>query len=167
MTWYWAGQSFSVGDAEALVASGVVGFVYQITNLKDGRKYIGQKKFLSRRSKKPLKGKKRRRITVVDSDWQDYWGSNKELQKDIEILGKENFSRVILYLAPSKAMMNYVELYHQVVTHSLLEPTRYYNEYVGGRISRKQLEKFCNDSLFDRHQDSDVAGPPLYSRSGV
>jgi hypothetical protein len=147
----------------------------------DGRKYIGQKKFTRRLKRKPLKGKKRNRISYLDSDWQDYWGSNKKLLEDVEKLGKENFHREILYLAPSKAMLNYAELWHQVVSHSLLEPDRYYNEYVGGRISRKQLERFCSGrehgynfattnggSLFSgRHQNPDVATPCLQTSPGV
>ena len=150
MTWYYGDSPFTDEHADTYTReNGYVGFVYLITNLKDGRKYIGQKKFTRKLKRKPLKGKKRNRISYLSSDWQDYWGSNKELLKDIELLGKENFHREILYLAPSKAIMNYMELHHQVVTHSILQPSRYYNEYVGGRISRKQLEKFCNGREFE------------------
>ena len=118
---------------------GIVGFVYEITNLVNGMKYIGQKKTFSRRTKKPLKGKKRRRVSVVVSDWQDYWGSNKSLQEDVELLGKENFQRVILFLCKRKVEMNYLELREQINRDVLLKPKEYYNEYCGGRISRKQM----------------------------
>ena len=68
-----------------------VGFVYQITNLTNDRKYIGKKlaKF-SRTTYKTIKlkngNKKKRKIrSKIDSDWQDYYGSSPELTKDVEI----------------------------------------------------------------------------------
>ena len=38
-----------------------VGFVYEITNLVNGRKYIGKKLAKFKKSRPPLKGKKNRR----------------------------------------------------------------------------------------------------------
>ena len=70
-----------------------IGFVYLITNTISGRKYVGKK--LSKFSKTSYKvvklkngKKKRKRIkSKVDSDWQTYYGSNVELNKDVETLG--------------------------------------------------------------------------------
>ena len=69
------------------------GFVYNITNLTNGRQYIGRKYFWSHR--KPP-GKKRR--VKKESDWKKYYGSCPELKEDIERLGRQNFSRTILSL---------------------------------------------------------------------
>jgi len=66
------------------------GFVYLITNLKSGKKYIGRKYFGTTRRVK-VKGKKRRKIIRKDSNWREYTGSSKSLNKDIEKLGKKNF----------------------------------------------------------------------------
>ena len=55
------------------------GFVYLITNLENNRKYIG-KKLLKRSKTRQVKGKKKR--TLVESDWKEYYGSNKELMED-------------------------------------------------------------------------------------
>jgi len=72
-----------------------VGFVYLITNNVTGRKYIGKK--LAKFSKTTYRvvklkngNKKRKKIkSKIDSDWQLYYGSNIELNKDLEELGRE------------------------------------------------------------------------------
>ena len=86
-----------------------VGFVYIITNLTNGRKYIGKKlaKF-SKTSYKTVKlkngTKKKKKIrSKIDSDWQEYWGSSPNLQADIDALGTNNFTREILFYCTSKA----------------------------------------------------------------
>ena len=77
-----------VVDSEIL--DDYIGFVYEITNLTNNRKYIG-KKLLKRSKTKQVKGKRKR--TLVESDWKNYYGSNKELQFDVETIGIHNFKR--------------------------------------------------------------------------
>ena len=96
-----------------------VGFVYLITNNLTGRKYIGKKlaKF-SKTSYKIVKlkngNKKRKRIkSKIDSDWQLYYGSNDQLNRDIAELGADNFTREILFYCPSKAACSYIEAREQ------------------------------------------------------
>lgn len=115
-----------------------VAFVYRITNLKDGRVYIGKKR-LKFTSHKKLKSRKRRIKVVKESDWREYWGSSEELQQDVSSLGEENFKREILRLCKSLSESNYYELREQMVNDVLLKPDLYYNAYCGGRISRRQL----------------------------
>ena len=67
----------------------VVGFVYQITNITNGRMYIGKKLARFKRSRPPLKGRKNKRRYKVDSDWRDYYGSSDELSLDIKKIGKQ------------------------------------------------------------------------------
>jgi hypothetical protein len=96
-----------------------VGFVYNITNLISGRKYIGKK--LSKFSKTSYKTvtlkngtKKKKKIkSKIDSDWLTYYGSSDELNKDVLSLGKDNFSREILFFCKSKAECSYVEAREQ------------------------------------------------------
>ena len=96
-----------------------VGFVYLITNNTNNRKYIGKKlaKF-SRTTYKTVKlkngNKKRKKIRgKIESDWQTYYGSNLELNQDIERLGAGNFTREILYYCRSKAECSYIEAREQ------------------------------------------------------
>ena len=116
-----------------------VGFVYMITNITSQRKYIGKKiaKF-SKTTYKTVKlkngTKKKKKIrNKVDSDWQDYYGSSPELTKDVELLGKDNFSREILYYCKSKSECSYIEAREQF-SRQVLESKDYYNGHIQVRV---------------------------------
>ena len=109
---------------------GYEGFVYRIT-LPDGRMYIGQKKNTFKRTK-TLKGKKVRQI--VESDWQDYYGSSDEVKQLVATLGSAGFKREILYLCQTKSLMNYLEACLIFSTGALLSD-KYVNRWVSTRIN--------------------------------
>lgn len=116
-----------------------VGFVYLITNLTSNRKYVGKK--LSKFSKTTYKTvtlkngtKKKKKIkSKIDSDWLEYYGSSIELNKDVELLGKDNFRREILFFCKSKAECSYIEAREQF-TRKVLETTDYYNGQISVRV---------------------------------
>lgn len=114
------------------------GFVYLITNTKNDRKYIGKKLF-SKAATKQVKGKKKK--IRKDSDWKDYYGSSKELLADVELLGKENFKREILYLCESRGTCNYIET-REIMDRRALESEEYYNGQVHVRVHTSQIKKF-------------------------
>lgn len=115
-----------------------VGFVYLITNKKNGRKYVGKKFFWRTLKLPPLKGKTRKRKVVKESDWKDYWGSSNDLKADIEKYGKDNFTREILHFCISKTELSYMELKEQV-DRGVLLTDMYYNDFIGGKINGKFL----------------------------
>ena len=115
------------------IPEGYIGFVYLVTNLKTGQKYIGKKLAQFKRTKPPLKGKKLKRRSVVESDWRDYWGSSDRLNADVQQLGPENFTREILYYCTSKAEMSYIEAREQF-DRRVLESDEYYNGIINCRI---------------------------------
>ena len=78
------------------------GFVYCITNNKNGRQYIGRKYFWKFRTPR---GKKRK--VKSESDWKKYYGSCPELKEEIEQLGRHNFSRVMLSLHKTAGKTNF------------------------------------------------------------
>jgi hypothetical protein len=133
MTWLYNNQPVETLPADC------VGFVYIITNVTNDRKYIGKKlaKF-SRTTQRTVKlkngTKKKRKVrSKVDSDWQDYYGSSPELLKDVELLGKDQFRREILYYCKSKAECSYIEAREQF-SRRVLESTDYYNGHIQVRV---------------------------------
>ena len=131
--WLYEGQPFDsdmIGD--------YVGFVYLITNLDNDKKYIGKKWFWSTKKLPPLKGKKRKRTVVKESDWKQYYGSSEEVKLLLEQLGKDNFKREILRLCKTKGECTYYEAKLQFDFDVLLRDD-YYNEFIGCKIHSKHL----------------------------
>ena len=130
--WIFEGRSFLSKDINDLY-----GFVYLITNIQSGRKYIGRKYFWQFRTPR---GKKRK--VKSESDWKKYYGSCPELKEDIERIGKLNFSRTILSLHKTKGKTNYEET-RQLFTNNVLTESldtgvpRYYNSNILSRYYRK------------------------------
>ena len=112
------------------------GFVYQITNLTNGRKYIGKKFFYSAKTKQ-VKGKKKK--FKVSSDWQTYYGSSAELAKDVLSLGHDKFKREILHLCLSKGDCGYLEAKEQFV-RGALESDDYYNTWIMVRVRKSHIQ---------------------------
>ena len=83
--WTFEGKVFETEDI-----NGFFGFVYVITSLIDGKKYIGRKYFYSFRKKK---GSKRRQKS--ESDWKEYYGSSDELKEEIEDLEAGTYTLLV------------------------------------------------------------------------
>ena len=119
-------------DSEFTEPGSYAGFVYMITNLTNGKFYIGKKNFTFQKIKS-VKGKKKR--VKVPSDWADYWSSSNALQADVEALGKDKFERQILHLCENKSQMNYLELVEQV-DRRVLERDDSYNEWIMVKVRK-------------------------------
>lgn len=127
MTWYYQDKIIEElpDDCE--------GFVYLITNLTNDRKYVGKKLAKFKKVRPPLKGKKNKRRSKVESDWRDYWGSSDNLLADVAELGQDKFKREILYLCPSRGIMSYLEAKEQF-DRRVLETDEYYNGIINVRV---------------------------------
>jgi len=117
-----------------------IGFVYLITNTTNNRKYIGKKLTQFKRSRKPLKGRTNKRRYTVESDWQDYYGSSDELSADVELLGKNKFTREIIFWCSSKSELSYIEAREQF-SHKVLESRDWYNGHIRVRVHQKGIIK--------------------------
>ncbi len=120
------------------IPEGYIGFVYLITNLKTGQKYIGKKLAQFKKTKPPLKGRKLKRRSTVESDWREYYGSSDRLNADLQQLGPENFTREILYYCKSKAEMSYLEAREQF-ERRVLETDDYYNGIINVRVGGSNI----------------------------
>jgi len=130
--WYYENKLYDEAPKEYM------GFVYLITDLAANKKYVGKKLFWNKRKLKPLKGKTRRRIQVVESDWKNYYGSNGELQLIVETSDAERFEREILHLCTKKGIMSYLEAREQFDRNVLLSD-EYYNNFIGCKIHGKHV----------------------------
>lgn len=132
LNWQYDGKDFT----EDLIGNNY-GFVYQITNLTNGKKYIGKKFFYSAKTKQ-VKGKKKK--YKANSDWQTYYGSSDILKQDVLQLGHEKFVREILHLCHSKGMCSYLEAKEQF-TRSVLEGDEYYNTWIMVRVRKSHIKE--------------------------
>ena len=133
MTWYFhnTSQEFKEEDIQDNI-----GFVYIITHISTGRKYIGKKLFTKAKTHQ-VKGKKKK--SRVASDWLKYWGSNKELLADIKQYGEENFDCWILSQCKTKKQLTYWEMHHQCLSEVLIGKNRAYNDNILGKFFTKDL----------------------------
>ena len=69
--WHYNGKEYDETPEE------YQGFVYMITELDTGKKYIGKKFFWKPKTLPITKTRKRRVKTRVESDWRTYFGSSK------------------------------------------------------------------------------------------
>ena len=87
------------------------GFIYIITNMINGKKYIGQKMF--------------------KYNWQNYLGSGTHIKYAIKKYGKENFNREIVAIVYSKEELNELEI-EFIKLHNAVNNDEYYNLSTGG-----------------------------------
>ena len=134
----WTYQGTAITSADI---NDFFGIVYRITNLQNGRKYIGRKYFVQKR--KPRGGGRRR---TSESDWKAYYGSSKELTEDRKLLGSSCFKREIISLHRTKGQVNYEETKQLFLNNVLTETVDgktplYYNSNILGRYMRKDYFK--------------------------
>ncbi len=113
-----------------------IGFVYVIENLENGMKYIGSKQFWFKRKKK-TKGKKRKEIYHVESDWKNYYGSSEYLTSEIKKFGRRKFKRTILKCYKTKWEILYYEAKEQFKYDVLLD-SNYYNYWIRIKLRKKK-----------------------------
>jgi len=139
--WYYKGTAFTSDDI-----GDFFGYVYRITNLQNGRQYIGRKYFYQKR--KPKGGK--RRVTS-ESDWKRYYGSSDELKRDVKEFGRDKFRREIISLHKTLGKVNYEETKQLFLNNVLMESLddgspMYYNSNILGRYMKKDYGNFEGNS---------------------
>lgn len=99
------------------------GFVYLITCIPTGKMYVGKKNFRNKNGK--------------DSNWKTYTSSSKDLNFDIEKLGKDQFLFEIVGIYENKESLSEAEINEQEDRNVLYEKfesgeRKYYNRNIHG-----------------------------------
>jgi hypothetical protein len=125
-----------------------IGFVYKITNIQTGKFYIGRKSLYSNVKKKLTKkelselsgpGRKpTKKLVTSESNWMDYWGSNKGILQEIKEEGTSMFRKEILKFCFNKKQLTYWELHYQCINEVLLTD-KSYNDNILAKFFRKDL----------------------------
>jgi len=116
------------------------GFCYLLTDLENGKQYIGRKYFYSIRKKKGVRKKVR-----SESDWKSYYSSSKKVQQIVKESGPNRFKREILSLYIKKGQVNYNET-KLLFQHNVLEAKDdngeklYYNDNIMNRYFSTIME---------------------------
>ena len=116
------------------------GFCYLLTDLENGKMYIGRKYFYSIRKKKGI-----RKRVKSESDWKSYYSSSKKVQKIVQESGPNRFKREILSLYIKKGQVNYNET-KLLFNHNVLEALNhrgerlYYNDNIMNRYFSTIME---------------------------
>ena len=116
------------------------GFCYLLTDLENGKQYIGRKYFYSVRKKKGVRKK-----VKSESDWKTYYSSSKKVQQIVQESGPNRFKREILSLYIKKGQVNYNET-KLLFNHNVLEALNhrgerlYYNDNIMNRYFSTIME---------------------------
>ena len=133
--WLYDGKVFESEDIKDYF-----GFCYILTDLENGKMYIGRKYFYSIRKKKG-----QRKKVKSESDWKTYYSSSKKIQQMVLESGPNRFKREILSLYKKKGQVNYNET-KLLFQHNVLEAVDeygkklYYNENIMNRYFSTIME---------------------------
>ena len=143
MTWHYKGIEWQ--PPEDFSPEDVYGMVYMITNRATARKYVGKKFFWSQKTLPITKKRKRRKRTLVESDWRDYYGSNKHLREEYDQNGPDLFYREILHLCNTKGECAYMEAKEQFDRGVLLTDD-YYNGIIQIKLGGNAVKGLCEEN---------------------
>ncbi len=124
--WYYKNDIVTFNDIKQYF-----GFVYQITDLIDNKKYIGKKFIWCKR-----KGVKK------ESNWSSYFSSH-EIIRGLAKLTPTRFKREILVLCDTKGETNFREI-EIIIKMDALWADNFYNENLLGRYFRKNIKNYFN-----------------------
>ena len=126
------------------------GFIYRVVHMLSGKSYIGRKNLYHTRKQKLTKNeialltgpgrKPTHKRVEKESDWLNYYGSNKTVMGMIKEGKQFEFEKYILKLAPNKKLLTYYETKYLFVYDVLERPDEYYNDNILGKFYTKDLE---------------------------
>ena len=124
------------------------GFIYEVTHLPTGRKYLGRKQLIS--VQKKALGKRelalqidkrasKKKTVTKETDWKTYYGSHPEIKQMIKDKKESEFTREILIFVSSKKQLTYYEDKY-LYMKGVIEPgSTYFNDNISGRFFKKDF----------------------------
>jgi hypothetical protein len=109
---------------------GMVGFIYLIYNILEGKGYIGKKNY--RGSGKINRGQ--------ESNWKWYISSSDSLSEDIKRLKKDQFLFICIEEYSTKGGLSYAESWSLFHVEAPTDPDRWYNVLIN-KVSWRSREK--------------------------
>lgn len=159
----WTHQGKEVKSTEDM-PEGVIGFIYQITDLDNNKRYIGKKSLYSirrpeiakstydklrkegaevKRTKNKTKSTKTKifwrykRVDRGETNWLSYTGSNVELNKKIKSGIK--YKKEIIKYCYTKKQLTFYEMKEQFCNDVLENQDLYYNGNISAKFFPKDL----------------------------
>jgi len=128
--------------------NGTFGFIYEVTHLPTGKKYLGKKQLIS--VQKKALGKKelalitdkrssKKKIITKEGDWKTYYGSHPTIKQMIKDGKKDEFTREILRFVPNKKLLTYYEDKYLYINEVLEPNSIYFNDNISGRVFKKDF----------------------------
>lgn len=133
------------------------GFIYKVTHIPSGKKYIGKKVLFFERnvplSKKQLEelkeerreeGKRGKTPTKIkirkESDWKTYYGSQKEVKEVVKQSNSSDISREILHIVSCKKLLTYFETKYLFIEGVIENQNQFINDNILGKFFRKDFQ---------------------------
>ena len=123
-----------------------VGFVYRITDTETGEKYIGQKRFRKTKTLPITKTRKRRKKTLVESDWRVYYSSSTIIKQAVTEGLSDRYSREILRFGYSKGDLSLLEAMEQIKEGALFRDD-YLNGIINMRVHKNHISNRLKQEL--------------------
>jgi hypothetical protein len=126
------------------------GFIYEVTHLPTGRKYLGKKQLISVQrkalGKKELalitdKRASKKKTVTKESDWKTYYGSNPTIKQMLKEGKQDEFTREILIFVPNKKLLTYYEDKYLYINEVIEKGDTYFNDNISGRFFKKDFIK--------------------------
>lgn len=80
------------------------------------------------------------KLAVKESDWKNYYGSQKELKHLLLESKAKDFKREILKIVPNKKLLTYFETKYQFLYQVLEKPDEFFNDNILGKFYTKDFE---------------------------
>ena len=124
------------------------GYIYEITHLPTGKKYLGKKQLIS--VQKKALGKKelaliidkrasKKKTVIKETDWKTYYGSQEDVKQLVKDSDLKDFKREILMFVSNKKLLTYYEDKYLYINEVIEPGSNYFNSNVSGRFFKKDF----------------------------